>query len=236
VAYEGCKGKSKTFVQRGRARRLCTAVWSPTLLVYINDVARVVPQKVEISMFADHIALWSSGRDVDGATQRVQEACEAVNTWSKQWLMELSIAKCEVALFSMDAAQANLEPQISVDGRQFGFNRFPTFLGVTYDRRLTFSEHVRRVVKKVRGRNRILSALAGTDWGYEKELLRTTYIAMFGSVIEYGSPAWMPWVTATDLKELEMVQREAARKITGALRSTQSYAVMAEADLPLIAA
>jgi hypothetical protein len=104
------------------------AVRSPMLfLVYINDVASVIPPNVEISMLADDIAVWSADKDVDVATERVQEACLAVNEWSKEWLMELNTQKCEVSLFSMDAAQSNLEPKVSVDGKDFGLNQVPHF-------------------------------------------------------------------------------------------------------------
>jgi hypothetical protein len=194
VKYDGTKGKSKTFKQ-GLPQG---AVLSPTLfLVFINEVASVIPPRVEISMFADDIALWSADLDVDAAAARVQEACVAVSDWSRKWLMQLSVPKCEVSLFTKDSAQANLQPQITVDGSTFAFNKFPTFLGITFDRCLSFAEHTRRVIEKVRRRNRMLSAVAGTDWGYEKDLLRTTYVAMCRSVIEYGSPAWMPWISAT---------------------------------------
>jgi hypothetical protein len=102
VSFEGTRGESKIFEQ-GLPQG---AVLSPTLfLVFINDVAAVIAPKVEVSIFADDIALWSADQCVDTAAARVQEACVAVDTWSRRWLMELSVAKCEVSLFSMDAAR-----------------------------------------------------------------------------------------------------------------------------------
>jgi hypothetical protein len=45
----------------------------------------------------------------------------------------------------------------------------------------------------------------------------------------------MPWLSGTDMKELEKAQREAARKITGAVKSTPIDAVITEDELPTVA-
>ena len=228
VEFDGVKGKTKTFSQ-GLPQG---AVLSPTLfLIYINDVTENLPEDVKISLFADDIAVWASSKNIREASDLLQRAIDSINGWSKKWLMTLNIEKCEVSLFTLDQAQANTEIKVSIEGKELKNNKFPTFLGITYDRRLTFSEHVRRVIEKCRGRNKMLYALGGTDWGFEKELMRTTYTTMTRSCIEYGSPAWMPWITKTDLDKLERVQHEAARKITGLLQSTPTEAVMMEAGL-----
>jgi ribonuclease HI len=209
------------------------AVLSPLLfLIYINDLAEEVnPEEVEISLFADDVAVWSKDRSVERATTMVQHATEAIVRWSKRWLMTLSVEKCEVSLFSLDQALANHRPEIFIGETCLQFQPHPTFLGVTYDRRLSFGEHVGRCREKARRRVRLLKAVGGTDWGFDRDLLSKTYKAIVRSVLEYGGAAWMPWIGKTDWKRLEGVQAEAARTIVGATATSPTEAVLEEAGL-----
>ncbi|XP_061619114.1 uncharacterized protein LOC133472409 isoform X1 [Phyllopteryx taeniolatus] len=113
-------------------------------------------------------------------------------------------------------------------------NPTPTFLGVTYDRQLTFIKHTETVARKMATRARAIRKLAHTDWGYDKATLRNTYIATARTVAEYAAPAWIPWISPTNLEKLEASQRYAARAITGLLKTTPSDAVLIESDLPSI--
>ena len=76
------------------------AVLSPLLfLIYVDDLTKEMPPGVEISLFADDVAVWAKDRSVEKATDLVQNATEAIVRWSERWLMILSVQKCEVALF-----------------------------------------------------------------------------------------------------------------------------------------
>ena len=54
------------------------------------------------------------------------------------------------------------------------------------------------------------------------------------SVIEYAAPAWIPWISKTNLENLEAAQRYAARAVTGQLKTTPAEAILIESDLPSI--
>ena len=111
------------------------------------------------------------------------------------------------------------------------FNAAPTFLGVQYDRQLTFSEHAKKICQAMTKRTNILRALGGTTWGWRPAELRTIYIATQKFLAEYGSQAWAPWLSKSNLGKLESAQLNAARAITGHLRSTPGEFVLKEAHL-----
>ena len=60
-----------------------------------------------------------------------------------------------------------------------------------------------------------MKALAGTTWGHHMELLLQTYKSLIRSGFDYGSPIWFPNVSATNLKQLQVVQNKALRIATG---------------------
>ena len=136
-------------------------------LHFINDVVEDLGEAVTPSLFADDIAIWSKHENIEVATSRVQQAVDKISQLSKTWLLTLSIGKCEASLFTIDNMQGNLKPTIKIDGIPISYNENPTFLGVTYDRRLTFSQHVTNVCTKAKKRIMVLKCLSGTDWGCE---------------------------------------------------------------------
>ena len=107
----------------------------------------------------------------------------------------------------------------------------PKFLGVSIDNGLHFVQHCEDVCRKARSRLWILRCLAGSDWGWKKGLLRSTYTAMVKSVLMYATSAWGPWLSQTQWTKIESVQREAARIITGQYKSTPVESLMEEAGL-----
>ena len=121
--------------------------------------------------------------------------------------------------------------KVCLNGVELKREKTPRFLGVTYDVGFTFRQHVERVVAKAETGVRLLRCLAGSDWGWGKGLLRTTYIALVRSVLLYGSAAWGPWVSKAVWGAIERVQLAAARIVGGTLKSAPSEAVLLEADL-----
>ena len=60
-----------------------------------------------------------------------------------------------------------------------------------------------------------LKAVASTKWGRTHEDLRSLYIGLIRSVMEYGSAGWMLCLSPSNLSTLELEQNKAARLITG---------------------
>ena len=71
-----------------------------------------------------------------------------------------------------------------------------------------------------------------TGFPWQKQDLRTVYIATKRSVAEYAAAAWTHWLSSSNIEKLEITQLQAAREITYHVRSTPTEVVLYEADLP----
>ena len=230
VKVEGVRSRARRF-QQGLPQG---SVLSPLLfLVYINDlVEELAAGEVQVSAFADDLAVWSTSRTVGEGRRRLQQASDVVMKWSEEWLMRVSVEKCSVTVFSTDRRDKEMAGlEVVIAGREVRKEQFPCFLGVIYDTGFTFREQVEKVVRKAKGGVRLLRRLAGRDWGWAKGLLRTTCVALVRAVMLYGSAAWAPWVTKSVWEKVERVQLEAARVVGGTLRSAPREAVLVEAGL-----
>ena len=64
------------------------------------------------------------------------------------------------------------------------------FLGVWVDEKLTYKEHVCRMVSKCGKVINILRCLVGCSWGADRNLMLMIYKAMIRSVFDYGCLAY----------------------------------------------
>ena len=180
VRLDGVNGSSMK-LQQGVPQG---SVLSPLFfLFYINGIRDAAPEGTFISMYADDIAIWSQHKDRVIDQEAVQRAVNKFGAWSEDYVLMLNQSKCEVAFFSTDPAEANWSPSIQLNGQAFAFNRTPTFLGVMYDRTLSFSPQVEAVKARVMGRIRIMASLALKEWGWSRNSLRTIYMATIHSVL-----------------------------------------------------
>ena len=145
------------------------SILGPVLFcLFINNLPASLPSSVSCSLYADDVAIWSS---VLTAVEASQGALFQLERWSEYWCLPLNPSKCEASCFSVDPQQANLQPNLLLFGSRLGFNLTPTFLGVTFDRTVSFSKHVSSLKAKFFPRLKALRCICASSWGPSKESL-----------------------------------------------------------------
>ena len=156
VQLNGVTGRCRTF-KEGLPQG---SVLSPLLFVlYINDLLWNFSESTMVSAYADDLALACRGRKKEDVALRMQAEVDKVVSWSQQALLTLNAAIWEVAFFSLDNAEAQWRTQITINGVPPSCTHSPTFLGVTYDRRMTFGTHVKKVCQQMLRRTNLLRAV-----------------------------------------------------------------------------
>ena len=223
--------KSRSFrVRQGVSQG---SVLGPVLFsVFINDLPASLPSFVSCSLYADDLAIWSSSPSVPTAVKATQGALFRLERWSEHWCLPLNPSKCEASFFSVDPHQANLQPNLFLLDSRLRFNPTTTFLGVTFDRTLSFSKHVSSLKAKFFPRLKALRCISASSWGPSKESLSLLYKSFLRSLLTYASPGWFPFLSATSLTKLERLHRAASCAITGCLLSSPIPLLLSEASLP----
>ena len=132
-------------------------------------------------------------------------------TWAERWKLDISVEKTVSTVFTLDPDEACREAHL------YGSDPVPspTFLGITYDRTLSFRRHLELVKAKMKQRTNALRALSGKTWGSAASDLRTVYVGFIRSCAEYAAAGWMPGAAKSNLELVEVAQRDACRVITG---------------------
>ena len=223
---------------KSRSFRVCRGVPQGFVLdsvlfsLFINGLPASLPSSISCSLYADDLAIWSSSSSVPTAVEATQGALFRLERWYEYWCLPLNPIKCETYFFSVDPHQANLQPNLLLLGSRLRFNPTPTFLGVTFDRTLSFSKHVSSLKAKFFPRLKALRCMSASTWGPSKESLSLLYKTFLRPLLTYASPEWFPFLSATNITKLERLHRAASRAITGCLSSSPIPLLLTEASLP----
>jgi hypothetical protein len=158
----------------------------------------------------------------------MQEALDELNMWSHTSGLQFSIKKTKAMHFTYSTKRA--PHPLSFNGEVVEFVSSYKFLGMTFDRRLTWGKHIQGLVDRCQKDLRLLRVLAHCNWGADLTVLRQLYLALLRPKLEYGD-ILLTTASATLLKKLNRIQYKAARIILGALRCTTVNSLEAEAHL-----
>ena len=123
----------------------------------------------------------------------------------------ISAPKLSVPLLTPDPAQANTRLKIKIADSELPLVRSPQDTRTFF----SFNNHCVKVSIRVRKRNNVLKALAGTDWGQKKETLLMTYKALGRSIANYDAPVCSTNASESNIGKIQRAQNEAIRIITG---------------------
>ena len=112
--------------------------------------------------------------------------------------------------------------------------QLPTFLGVTFDRTLSFSKHVSLLKAKFFPRLKAIRCISTSSWGPSKESLSLLYKSFLWPLLTYASPGWFPFLSVTNSTKLERLHRVASHAITGCLSSSTIPLLLFKVSLPPI--
>ena len=192
-------------------------VLSPTLfLVFINDLIRELRGGTKTALYADDLAMWCKDDSVVVATKRMQQALNKLSTWAEKWCVTINKEKSSTTLFTLSTQRAD---DVKLGDFTLKTDDQPTYLGVTFDKRLTWKHHIVKAETKARRKLAIMRKISGTTWGANERILKTVYSQGIRPHLEYGSAAWSS-AANTNLQALDKVQNQALRVMTGAMKST----------------
>ena len=176
-----------------------------------------MPRKVQGAIYADDLVLWCSEEHITTANYRLQQALNILESWTKQWLVKINSRKTTYTVFSLSTKEQKASLQL--DGQTLLAEDNPTYLGVTFDTRLVWKRQTEKTESRAKVRLALMRKLAGTSWGADSATLKRLYTGRVRPVLEYGITAWGT-TAKSNFDQVNKVQNQATRIITGAMKST----------------
>ena len=168
-------------------------------------------------MYADDLVMWCTEEHATTAQLRLQEAANTLSNWTQDWCVKINKTKSFTTLFTLSTKAKHVK--IMLDDVELQYTDSTTYLGVTFDKRQTWRNHINSIEAKARRKLALIRKLAGTQWGAAETVLKNVYIGAIRPHLEYGSTTFTSASKST-LYMLDKVQNQAMRLIIGAMKST----------------
>jgi len=104
----------------------------------INDLV-VSDPKVRLSIFADDTAVLINGSNITILNKQLQRAFDEIYNWCSAWGFKISESKTQCILFSY---KRNVDVNLRLATRAIPLVNEIRFLGLIFDRHLTWSSHI----------------------------------------------------------------------------------------------
>ena len=210
VAFQGClssSGPIKVGVPQG-------SILGPLLFsIYVNDLPSVISLS-DINMYADDMELHFSHGDLFVVEKTLQADVENVSTWLVVNRLKLNVIKSLCMLIGSCQRTGGLNLTIMLDGAILKQVCSTKYLGVYFDRHLTWQVHVDYVLGRVRRKlfamNRVRPA--------SSRVLQLLYQAYILPVLDYCDTVWLP-SNSSSTRRLERLHS----KFTSSFHSSDNF-------------
>lgn len=206
------------------------SVVSPILFnIMLHDLIIREPH-VKLSIYADDIALWCSGTNLENVQQKMQRSLDEISVFCSKWNLKLSSQKSAVMVFTNKNQRDII---LSLEGNLLQQHVEYKFLGMWFDHKMTWSKHISVVKEKCKKRLNLLRCISGTDWGSNQDILLMVYKGLILSIMDYGCELYDA-ACPTSKSHLDSIQYQALKIITGACHTTSLEALQVECgEIPL---
>jgi len=136
------------------------SIISPTLfLMMINDMPNSL-SSTSVSLFADDSTFFKPGPNIIWLQRAVQKDLDVLQHWCNTWGFKISTEKTVGVLLTHSTNRPNIK--IEVGGSPINIKHSARFLGMIFDKSLTWSEHIEYVINKCNKRLNLMRAVSGT--------------------------------------------------------------------------
>ena len=176
-------------------------------IIYINDMMESENKEENILLFADDSKLYRNIAS-EGDCLMLQKSINRVSKWFDCWEMKVNAEKCSVLRINN---RHKINYSYKINGNEIMDVNFARDLGVIFDTKLSFKQHVQKIV----GRAYMNMGLIKRNFDLiDKKSFLCLYKSLVRSQVEYAAAVWSPYRVGL-MEEVERIQRRATKIFKG---------------------
>jgi hypothetical protein len=175
--------------------------------LYIND-APAAP-RTHLALFADDTCIYATEEHERRLFNKFQSGLTAVGSWCQRWNIKINEGRSQAIYFSRRSRMP--EDDLQLNGRNIPFVNSVKYLGVTFDRRMTWRLHIKKTAAKSLGTYiRTYSIFRSKHLSVNIKLIM--YRGQIRSIMTYACPTWK-FSADTHLMKRQPLQNKVLRAI-----------------------
>jgi hypothetical protein len=182
--------------------------------LYVNDMPSP-SHHLELALYADDTAIIATSRKPTLLVSYLESYQNELHRWLSERRIAINVSKSTAIIFAR-AGRRFIQPRpVTLFGEPTDWVVATRYLGVTLDRRLTWSPHIDQVRKRTAQRMGMLGPLLNrkSDLSIRNGVL--LYKQLIRPMMDYACPAWRS-AARSHVPRLQVLQSKCLRLATGA--------------------
>ena len=211
------------------------SILSVTLFsVKINSITQCLKPGVDCSLYVDDFQICYRSSNMSIIERRLQLCLNKLQQWATDNGFRFSKTKT-VCMHICQKKGLHLDPQLFLDQCPIPVVEETKFMGVIFDRRLSFVPHLKYVKKKALKALNILKIVGNTEWGADRKVMLRLYRSLIRSKLDYGCIVYGS-ARKSYLQMLDPIHNQGLRLCLGAFQTSPVESLYVDAHEPCLGA
>ncbi|RUS72307.1 hypothetical protein EGW08_019930 [Elysia chlorotica] len=198
--------------------------------IQINSITKTLQDDVNCSLYVDDFVVCYRASSIPTIERQLQLQLNAFQKWADTNGFKFSPQKTIAVHFCNKKFYR--DPDLYIGrGQRIPVEEEAKFLGVIFDKKLSFIPHLKYLKKKCQKALNLIKTLSGTEWGADRESLLYLYRSLIRSKLDYGSVVYGS-ARPSYIKMLDTIHHQGLRLSLGAFRTTPVESLYVAADEP----
>ena len=140
----------------------------------INNMVKCLNTDVYCSLYVDYLLICYRSKNMNTIERQLQLNLNKIQKWATENGFKFSKSKT-VCMQFCHLRIAHNDPILTLDGTAIPVVEENKFLGIVFDRKLSFIPHIKHLTAKCQKALNLLRVVAHTDWGVDRKVLLNLY-------------------------------------------------------------
>ena len=151
------------------------SIISPTLFnLKINSITKCLLQNVDPSLYVDDFLISYRSKNLNSIERKLQLCLRNLEVWCNENGFKFSTTKTVCVHFTK-SRKLHPDPELYLNGNKIPIVNQVKFLGVIFDKKLTFLAHIKYLKDKCLKALNLLKVVSGTEWAV---IARSSFVSI----------------------------------------------------------